>query len=114
MRGEGRGTELAEADAGLIAGGLFQGEALLPEVAGRPGAAESRGAFKKTSLLHAQGAARVLVVGLGKRGEVAPERLRVVAAMAAKEAERLEATSIAWAPPNSGHSATAAEALVVG
>ena len=64
-----------------------------------PGADDAKGGFKKLSLLRPDGSAPVLVVGLGKREEVDAERLRVAAALAAKEAGRLEASSIAWALP---------------
>ena len=43
----------------------------------------------------------MLVVGLGKREELDAERLAVAAALAAKEAGRLEATSLAWLLPES-------------
>ena len=56
----------------------------------------------------------MLVVGLGERDELDPERLRVAAALAAKEADRLRAESLAWALPASDDDALAAEALVTG
>jgi leucyl aminopeptidase len=56
----------------------------------------------------------VLIVGLGKRDDVDVERLRVAAALATKEAARLEAGTIAWAPPEAGEEEAAAEALVTG
>jgi leucyl aminopeptidase len=114
MRVEVKDVGPGEAGAELIAVGLLEGEDLLPEVAGRAGAAQARNGFKKTSLLHSDEAPPVLVIGLGRREEIDPERLRVVAALAAKEAERLEAASIAWAPPEAENPAAAAEALVVG
>jgi leucyl aminopeptidase len=114
MKVEVRTGELADAGAALIAIGLFEGDSPPPEIATVPGAAEARGGFKKLSLLRPEGAAPVLVVGLGGREEVGPERLRVAAALAAKEAGRLEATSLAWMVPSTGQPAAAAEALVVG
>ena len=74
------------------------------------GADEAKGAFKKKLLLHPTATSRMLVVGLGKREEVDAERLRVAAALAAKEAGRLEASSIAWALPETGDDDAAAEA----
>ena len=56
----------------------------------------------------------MLVVGLGKRDELDAERLRVAAALAAKEAARLEARSLAWALPESDDAEAAAAALVTG
>jgi leucyl aminopeptidase len=54
------------------------------------------------------------VVGLGKRDEIDAEKLRVAAARAAKEAARLEATSLAWALPESDDAEAAVTALVTG
>jgi leucyl aminopeptidase len=56
----------------------------------------------------------MLDVGLGERQEVDAERLRVAAALAAKEAGRLEAVALAWAVPETGAEAAAAEGLVTG
>jgi leucyl aminopeptidase len=105
--------EPLEAGVDLSVVGLYEDEALPDGLADAPGAADAKGAFKKTLLLHA-GGARVLAIGLGKREEVDAERLRVAAALAAKEAGRLEAGSVAWALPESGDDAAAAEALVTG
>jgi leucyl aminopeptidase len=55
-----------------------------------------------------------LVVGLGKRAEMDAERARVAAALAAKEAGRLEARSIAWLLPASDDDASTAEGVVTG
>jgi leucyl aminopeptidase len=104
----------ADADAALVAIGVFEDEAPPGAVAERPGGAEARGGYKKLSLLHAEGAPPLLAVGLGRREDLDPERLRVAAALAAKEAGRLEADSIAWALPDAGDAAAAAEALVTG
>ena len=60
------------------------------------------------------GSAPILVAGLGKREEADAERLRVAAALAAKEAGRLEAGSLAWALPEATTTRPAAEALVTG
>jgi leucyl aminopeptidase len=106
-------SEPLEAGAGLAVVGLDEGGALPQAIAALAGAGDAKGGFKKTLLLHA-GDARVLIVGLGKREEVDAERLRVAAALAAKEAGRLEASSVAWALPESGDDDTAAEALVTG
>ena len=63
------------------------------ELAGAAGAADAKGGFKKlTAAAPRARRPRVLVVGLGKREELDAERLRVAAALAAKEAARLEAT----------------------
>jgi leucyl aminopeptidase len=107
-----QGEPLA-AGAGLTVVGLYEDGSLPEALAGLAGAGAARGAFKKKLLLHA-GESRVLVFGLGKREEVDAERLRVAAALTAKEAGRLEAGSVAWALPESGDDVAAAEALVTG
>jgi leucyl aminopeptidase len=113
MKVEVRASELLESGADLTVVGLYEGETLPPAVADAPGADGARGGFKKRLLLHA-GAARVLVVGLGKREQADAERLRVAAALAAKEAAALEAGSVAWALPEAGEETVTAEALVTG
>jgi leucyl aminopeptidase len=114
MKVEARDIGLTEADADLVAVGLFDGGSLPPEIATAPGASEARGGFKKLSLLRPDGCPPVLVVGLGEREDLDPERLRVAAALVAKEAGRLEAGSLAWAPVQATHADATIEAVVVG
>jgi leucyl aminopeptidase len=109
-----RESEPADSGAELVAIGLYEGDSPPAAIAAVPGAAEARGGFKKLSVLHPEGSAPLLVVGLGERGALDAERLRVAAALAASEAARLEAGSLAWALPDSDHPAAAAEALVTG
>jgi leucyl aminopeptidase len=101
------------AGVGLTVVGLHESGSLPDSLAGLAGAGDAKGSFKKKLLLHT-GDARVLIVGLGKREEADAERLRVAAALAAKEAGRLEVSSIAWALPDTGDDDAAAEALVTG
>ena len=94
--------------------GLYEGE---PEPAGigiAPGAQEAKGAFEKLTLLHPDDPWWLLIVGLGPRDEIDAERLRIAAALAAKEAAKLEASSIGWELPESDDPASAADALVTG
>jgi leucyl aminopeptidase len=114
MKVEVRQSELLESGTDLVAVGLYEGESLPAALADVPGAGSAKGAYKKLLLLHPDEPAWVLVVGLGKRDEADAERLRVAAALAAKEAARLEAGSIAWALPEAGEETVAAEALVTG
>jgi len=109
-----RQSPLLEAGSGLAVIGLYEGGKLPDEIVAIPGSDQAQGGFKKLRLLHPEGSAWVLTVGLGRREDADPERLRVAAAVAAKEAARLEAGSIAWALPESGDGAVAAEALVTG
>jgi leucyl aminopeptidase len=103
-----------EVDADLLAIGLYEDEGLPAELAGAPGAGDAKGGFEKLSLLHPERPARALVVGLGKREDADPERLRIAAAVAAKEAGRLEAASLAWLLPDSADDEAAAAAIVTG
>jgi leucyl aminopeptidase len=78
---------------------------------------EARGAFKKTAVLHpngAIGAARVITVGLGKREDFDPERARIAAAVALARASGSGAKSIAWALPDGADARQTAVALVEG
>jgi leucyl aminopeptidase len=112
MKVEVHQDDLLSGVASLMVLGLYEGE----EVPLGPlqGAADAEGAFKKLTLLHPDGPAWLLIVGLGKREEIEPERLRVAAALAAKEAGRLEAGSVAWKLPDTADDGAAAEALVTG
>jgi leucyl aminopeptidase len=114
MKVEVRQSELPEVGADLTVVGLYADGSLADAIAKVPGAAGAKGAFKKLLLLHSEGNGRVLVVGLGKRDEADAERLRVAAALAAKEAGRLGASSVAWALPESGDDEAAVAALVTG
>ena len=104
----------AEVEADLLVVGLYDGGELPGELASAPGATDAQGAYRKTLLLHPERPSRVLVVGLGKREDAEPERARVAAALAAREAKRLKAASVAWALPESGDDAATAAALVTG
>jgi leucyl aminopeptidase len=106
--------QILECDADLLAIGLFEGEDLSQQLAGAPGADDARGGFEKLALLHPERPGRVLVAGLGKRAELDAERVRVAAALVAKEAARLEATSLAWLLPESEDDEATAAALVTG
>jgi leucyl aminopeptidase len=114
MKVEVKQAELAGSGAEVLAIGLFEGAELPDGVATAAGADDARSGFKKLSLLRPDGFPPVLVVGLGEREEIDPEKLRVAAAVAAKEAARLEAGSLAWALPEGNDAAAAAEALVTG
>ncbi len=109
-----RQVPLGEIEADLAVVGLYEGEELPAELTEAAGAGDAKGGFQKLALLHPQRPARALVVGLGKREEIDAERLRLAAAVAAKEAGRLEAASLAWALPESEDDEAAAEAIVTG
>ena len=105
----------AAVDAGLLVVGLFEDGELPEALAAARGAAEARGGYKKLAALHPERPGRALVVGLGKREDFDAERARVAAALAAKEAARLEASSVAWILPEADGPAEAiAEGIVTG
>jgi leucyl aminopeptidase len=114
MRVEVKQVEIAAAGAELAAVGLCEGDPLPAPVAAANGADQAQAGFKKLTILRPDEFPPVLVVGLGKRDELDAEKLRVAAAVAAKEAGRLKAGSLAWAPPESDDPAAAVEALVTG
>lgn len=114
MRVEVSQIQPAETDADLLAVGLYEGEQLPAELAGVPGVGDVKAGFQKLTLLRPEQPARVLAVGLGKRDDADAERIRLAAAVTAKEAERLEAASLAWLPPQSDEDEATAEALVTG
>jgi leucyl aminopeptidase len=104
---------IAEADADLGAVFLFDGEDLPEPLAGAPGSESAKGGFKKAALLHPE-SGPVLAVGLGDRDDFTLERARVAAALAARRAGGLEATSLALAVPDEGEAAEVGAALVEG
>ncbi len=107
-------SPLRETVVDLLVVGLFEGEGEPDGIGIVPGASKAKGSFKKLTRFHLDDPQWLLVVGLGKREDADAERLRVAAALAAKEAGRLEASSIAWALPDTGDADAAAEALVTG
>jgi leucyl aminopeptidase len=104
---------LAEVDSELTAVLLFKGEQLPKELREARGAEDARDAYRKSALIHPESPKRVLVVGLGPREELDPERARVAAAIAAKQASALRAASLAIALPDGSDDELAA-ALVEG
>jgi leucyl aminopeptidase len=89
---------LVEVEADLHVAPRTSAETAVPaEFAATPGARDASTEYRKTTLLRpAQGPDRLLIVGLGGLEELEDERFRVVAALAAKEARRYKARSIAW------------------
>jgi len=98
----------------LLVASLFEGEETPRELGVMYGANFVKADFEKLSLLHPDDPGRGLVVGLGKREDFEPERARVAAALVAKEAAKLEATSLAWLLPAVDDDGAAAVAVVTG
>jgi leucyl aminopeptidase len=97
----------ADVEADLLCVGLFADEDLPEYLEGAPGAADVEAKFKSLAVVRPERPERVLVVGLGKRDEFEPERARVAAALAVRQAGRFEATSVAWVSPEEGSVAAA-------
>jgi leucyl aminopeptidase len=105
---------LGELDADVVAVALADGDQLPAELRSAPGAGDAKTSFKKVALLHPERPARVLAVGVGPRAELDAERLRVAAALLAKQAGGVDARSIAWLVPDGIAAPAAAAALVEG
>jgi leucyl aminopeptidase len=117
VRVEVTSEALSGVDCDLVAIGLCDGDELPAELAEAPGAGDVKTAFRKTATVYAERQRRMLAVGLGKREELDAERLRVAAAMAAKQASAHTATSLAWSLPDGGEALeppSVASALVEG
>ncbi|HKZ14808.1 MAG TPA: leucyl aminopeptidase [Solirubrobacterales bacterium] len=114
MKVDVRQSSLRDADAALVAVGLYEGDSLPDGLADAPGAGDAKGSFKTLTRLYPGGPERLLVVGLGERDDFEVEKLRVLAALVAAEAAKLEATSLAWALPAAEDEEAAAEAIVTG
>jgi leucyl aminopeptidase len=125
MRASFRGGAISDTAADTLCVGLFDDE-------GAPGAidealggalarlidsGEAKSGFKKTAVLHPEGAigaARVITVGLGKRDEFDSERARIAAAVAYRRASDAAARAIAWAVPEMTDQALIGAALTEG
>jgi leucyl aminopeptidase len=114
MKVEVSQPEIADVGADLLVIGLYEDEQLPEALRTAPGASDAKGAFQKLTLLRPEQPARALVVGFGKREEADAERLRLAAAVAAKEAVKLEAASLAWLLPDSEDDGVTAAAIVTG
>jgi leucyl aminopeptidase len=103
-----------EAETDTIAIGLFEGggRGELGPAAWLLETGEARPAFKHLALAH-DDSRRVIVAGLGARGEFNPERARIVAATVYGRATELGATALCWALPDGADDEVAA-ALVSG
>ena len=105
-----------ESDADTIALAVFEeqelGEGLPPELGELLSSGEARRSFKSLALGHADGR-RWLLVGLGARSDLSPERARVAAAAARSRARELSTRALCWELP-AGAGEEVAAALVEG
>jgi leucyl aminopeptidase len=94
---------LTEVDADLHVIPRTTGERPVPaEFAHVPGADDASSDYKSRTLLRPGNPKRVLIVGLGSIEELDDERVRVAAALAAREARSSKARSLAWRLPVNG------------
>jgi leucyl aminopeptidase len=98
-------------DADTVAIGLFEGERpgeLPGELGELVGSGEARSSFKALAVGHAEGK-RWLLVGLGERQDLTPERARVAAAAVRARALELSTRALCWeAPPGAEPAVTGA------
>jgi leucyl aminopeptidase len=125
MRASFRRGAAAETPADTLCVGLFENEgapqaideALGGKLARLVESGEAKPGFRKTAVLHPDGAitaARVVTVGLGKREEFDAERARIAAAVGLKRAGEASSRSVSWAVPERTDQATVAAALAEG
>ncbi|HET9154620.1 MAG TPA: leucyl aminopeptidase [Solirubrobacterales bacterium] len=114
MKVEVRQSRPRDTGVDVVVVGLYQGDPEPEGIGIVPGVRDAKSSFKKVSTFHFDDPQWLLVVGLGDREEIDVERLRVAAAVAGKEAGRLEARSLAWALPDGFDAEAAADALVTG
>jgi len=107
-------SEIPEVEADLAVIGLYEGDELPGELASARGAGDAKGGFKRLTMVHPERPARLLVAGLGKQGDIDAERLRIVAALVAKEAAKLSARSLAWELPVEDEGEELFEGIVTG
>jgi leucyl aminopeptidase len=114
LRVEVADKPLAEVDSDLLAVLIFEGDELPEPLAGSPGSEDLKGGYKKTTLVHPGTPRRALVVGLGNPDDFDPERARVAAAIAARTAVAMDATSLALRGPGGDDATAVATAMVEG
>jgi leucyl aminopeptidase len=106
-----------ETDADTVVIGVFDDQPLHADEAREPleallDSGEAKGQFRHLALTHVSGR-RVMLVGLGARGELDAERARIAAALAERRARELATRTLCWALPP-GAADEIAEGLVHG
>jgi len=107
-------SDPAASTADLLCIGLCDGGQLPAWLAAAPGAADVRTAYRELTMLRPERPARALVVGLGDREDFDPERARVAAALAVRQARAVAARTVGWLVPEHGRAASVAAALTAG
>jgi leucyl aminopeptidase len=114
VRVEVADKSLAEVESDLLVVLVFEDDDLPEPLAGAPGSEDAKGGYRKTTLIHPGQPRRALVVGLGDRDEFEPERARVAAAIAARTAGSMDATSMTLKGPDAADPKALATAAVEG
>jgi leucyl aminopeptidase len=114
LRVEVTDKPLPEVESDFVAVLIFEGDDLPEPLAGAPGSEDVKASYKKATLVRPGTPRRALVVGLGDRGDFTPERGRVAAAIAARTAASMDASSLALKGPEGDDPASVATAMVEG
>jgi leucyl aminopeptidase len=114
LRVEVTDKPLPEVESDFVAVLIFEGDDLPEPLAGAPGSEDVKASYKKATLVRPGTPRRALVVGLGDRGDFTPERARVAAAIAARTAASMDASSLALKGPEGDDPASVATAMVEG
>ena len=114
MRIEVADKPLSEVDSDFLGVLVFERDDLPEPLAGAPGFEDVKSSYKKATLVHPGTPRRALVVGLGDRSDFTPERARVAAAIAARTAGSMDASSLALRGPDGDDPAAVAGAMVEG
>jgi len=107
-------SDPAASTADLLCIGLRDGDQLPAWLAGAPGADDVRTGYRELTMLRPERPARALVVGLGDREGFDPERARVAAALAVRQARHVAARTVDWLVPEHERTASVAAALTTG
>ena len=113
MRVDVADKPLSEVESDFVGVLVFDGDELPEPLAGAPGSEDVKASYKKATLVYPGTPRRALVVGLGARDEFTPERARVAAAIAARTAASMDASTLALKAPD-GDDPAAATAMVEG
>ena len=114
MRLELSDSDPAAVTADLVCIGIHEGDDLPSWLASAAGAGDVRAGYRELTLLRPGSPERALVVGLGDRDAFEPERARVAAALAVRQARRVGAESVAWIVPEHERKASIGAALTAG
>jgi leucyl aminopeptidase len=114
LRVEVADKPLSEVESDFVGVLVFEGDDLPEPLAGAPGSEDVKASYKKATLVHPGTPRRALVVGLGARDDFTPERARVAAAIAARTAASMDASSLALRGPDGDDPAAAATAMIEG